>query len=198
METAPSGHAAGGGFASMLTSPSELSDADLVARCLEEDARAWEVLVRRYRRLVWSIALGRGLQEDDAGEAFQRTWVTVHRSLGSLRSVDRLTSWIAAVARSQASRVLRSKSLDRRVAKELEERARAAGDSADAAEEFQDVAGALDRLGGKCRDLLKLLYWEDASYDDVTRATGMAAGSVGPTRARCLAKLRALMEGDAP
>lgn len=184
----------------MLVSPSDLPDDQLVARCLEEDGRAWEVLVRRYRRLVWSIALSRGLQEDDAAEAFQRTWVTVHRSLRSLRSIDRLTSWIAAVARSQASRVLRSKSLDRRVARELEERARAAGEGTEEAEDFQHVSAALDRLTAKCRDLLRRLYWEEDSYDSVVRATGMAPGSVGPTRARCLAKMREIlesMEGDA-
>lgn len=181
----------------MLTSPSDRTDAELVERCLAQDDRAWEVLVRRYRRLVWSVALSRGLREDDAEEVLQATLVQVHRSLDTLRTVDSLAGWIAAVARSRASRILRGRARDRRAEAALEERARAAtGESAEEAERFQAVSAAVDRLSKRCRELLRRLYWEDASYASVARETGMAPGSVGPTRARCLGKLRELLEGS--
>lgn len=176
--------------------PSDRSDAALVASCLEGDGRAWEILVRRYRRLVWSIALTRGLSEDEAEDAFQETWIRVHEALGTLRSVESLTGWIASVARSQVSRAHRGRKRDRRAAEELEGRARiaAAGDSAEEAEAFQEVSAAVDRLAGRCRDLLRMLYGEEASYDLVVERLGMARGSIGPTRARCLEKLRGLVE----
>jgi len=176
--------------------PSDRSDAALVALCRAGDGRAWEVLVRRYRRLVWSIALTRGLTEDEAEDAFQETWVRVHGALGGLRSVESLTGWIASVARSQVSRVHRGRKRDRRAAEEMEGRARlaAAGESADEAEAFQEVSAAVDRLAGRCRDLLRMLYGEEASYDAVVKKLGMARGSIGPTRARCLGKLKELVE----
>ena len=179
----------------MLTSPSELPDQVVVARCLEGDARAWEVLVRRYRRLVWAVALGQGLSEADAEDAFQSTWLRVHGSLGNLRSVESLAGWIAAVARSQCGRIRRRRDLDRRIAPVLEEKARRAGGTAADAEAFQGLAAGLDRLAARCRDLLRMLYWEQEPYAAVTRRLGVPHGSIGPTRARCLAKLRSILEG---
>ena len=176
--------------------PSDRSDAELVSLCIEGDGRAWEVLVRRYRRLVWSIALTRGLKEDEAEDAFQETWIRVHGALGTLRQVESLTGWIASVARSQVSRVHRGRKRDRKAAEEMEGRARiaAAGDSADEAERFQEVSAAVDRMAGRCRDLLRMLYGEEASYDAVMKRMRMARGSIGPTRARCLEKLKGLVE----
>jgi RNA polymerase sigma factor (sigma-70 family) len=182
----------------MLTHPSTLSDTELVARCLEGDARAWEVLVRRYRRLVWAVALGQGLSEADGEDVFQSTWLRVHEALGSLRSVEGLAGWIAAVARSQCGRLTRRRDLERRTAPLLEERARMAEAPAGEAEAFQSVGAAVDRLAARCRDLLRMLYWERASYAAVTRRLRVPQGSIGPTRARCLEKLRSLMEEDRP
>jgi DNA-directed RNA polymerase specialized sigma24 family protein len=55
----------------------------------------------------------------------------------------------------------------------------------------------LDRLDTRCRDLLRLLFADDderPAYDEVARRMAMPVGSIGPTRARCLGKLRALVE----
>ena len=72
----------------------------------------------------------------------------------------------------------------------------AAGESADEAERFQEVSAAVDRMAGRCRDLLRMLYGEEASYDLVVKKLGMARGSIGPTRARCLEKLKGLVEEE--
>ena len=109
----------------MVLHPSDRSDAELVALCIEGDGRAWEVLVRRYRRLVWSIALTRGLREDEAEDAFQETWLratdAIHPvRLSTLRREPRApwtriqVSWKASSASSSRSPRVRAMDQTRR------------------------------------------------------------------------------------
>ena len=176
-------------------------DGDLVRRCLEGHAEAWEALIRRYRRLIYSMPAAYRISGDEADEIFQSVAVKLFQNLGSLRSTDSLASWIAVTARRECQAARRGEArftdLDSHVAAGNEPRDEAP-DVLQAIEEIEaehTVALALERLGEPCRSLLTALYVEDPppSYEELGRRLGRPIGSLGPTRARCLKKLKELV-----
>ncbi len=177
-------------------SPSpETPDRDLLQRCRSGDARAWEALVRRYERLVFSVALRNGVNREDAADVTQSSFIALLDAIDVLRDDERLGSWLMTVARRQSWRIRRRS-----------ERERALPDGSATAdnviEDWDQVAwvhGALQELGDPCRELLVALYFDpnEPSYADVADRLGRAIGGIGPLRARCLARLRELMEGAA-
>ncbi len=173
-------------------------DRELVRACRKGDAKAWEELIRRYRRLIYSIPHVFGFAADRADEIFQRVAVKLVEHLGEIRRVEGLASWIAVTARrecrSYAEMDARFASLDElgggsptRNDPDILERL-------DAIEREHAVALAFERLDEPCRKLLSALYVEDPtpSYKEIAQRLGRPVGSLGPTRARCLAKLAAL------
>ena len=75
----------------------DAKDSELIAACLQKDGKAWEILVRRYRRLVFSIPIKWGLKHEDAMEVFQGVWLDCFRQLHSLRDLDRLQPWLTRI-----------------------------------------------------------------------------------------------------
>ncbi len=181
--------------------PSTAGDADLVRACLDGDGAAWEELIRRYRRLIYSIAIRFRLGDDLADDAFQRVALKLLSELGRLRRVESLGSWIGTVTRHECGALLRER---RRGGAALEDAPEPADDApglADAlaaVEREHALALALERLPPPCRTLLTALYVEDPtpSYTVIAERLGRPIGALGPTRARCLKKLLALyLEG---
>jgi RNA polymerase sigma factor (sigma-70 family) len=172
------------------------SDADLVARCLDGDERAWESLVRRYRRLVYSVPMRMGLKGEDADDVFQETFATLLTRLGTVRDAARLGLWLAVTARRKGlDRVTRSQAAREVELPETLEVASTASlpvDELMRLERQHAVRRALQQLPERCRRLLEALYQEDAqpAYRDVASTLGVPVGSLGPTRARCLDRLR--------
>jgi RNA polymerase sigma factor (sigma-70 family) len=151
--------------------------------------------VARYERLVFSVALRNGLSREDAAEVTQTTFIALLESIGELREEDRLSFWLMTVARRQAWR-LRA----RQARLEPWTDDRHAGD-AEPIRDWERVAvlhDGLARLGSPCNDLLFALYFDPAapSYAQIARRLGRAIGGLGPLRARCLQKLRALVGED--
>ncbi len=177
----------------------------LVARCRRGEAAAWEELLERYGRLLWSVARSLGAREDEAEEIFQRTWVAVVEGIHELRDPSRLTSWIASTARyqtmrlwSEHRRLRRAVSLDAALGSGLEpEIPPEAGAALEQLEATTALHQALDLLDARCRRLLELLFLADppADYRQAAAQTGLAVGSIGPIRARCLTRLADLYTG---
>lgn len=177
------------------------ADTQLIEACLAGDGAAWNRLVERYQRLVYSIALRQGLTAEDADDVFQAVFVILLGKLDTCRDHERLGSWLTTITRREAWRVLRE-----RVAREGtagDEDALVARPAADPPPEavFQEmeeqdlIRQAMDRLGGRCRRLLWHLFYshEHPSYADIARELSMPEGSIGPTRARCLERLKATL-----
>jgi len=172
----------------------EPTDAELLARCRERDADAWDLLVKRYERLVFSVARRNGLSTDDASDVTQATFLALLDALEKLRDEERLASWLMTVARRQAWRI---RNLSRRHT-DLDAVPEASEDP------FQDwdrviaLHDALAELGGPCRELLEALYLDDTSpsYAEIAERLGRSIGGIGPMRGRCLEKLRALLTED--
>lgn len=181
----PRGHAAGSEHA---------TDADLLRRCRARDASAWNELVGRYERLVYSVALRNGLGAEDAADVTQSTFVTLIDSLDRIRDEERLPSWLMTVARRQA---WRTRNLSRRSVA-LEEVDPGAEDPLAEWATVIALHDALGELGGSCRELLLALYFEpeSPSYAEIAARMGRSIGGIGPLRGRCLDKLRGLLEEE--
>jgi len=175
--------------------------ADLLARCREGDDRAWNQLVDRYEGLVWSVAVQIGLDRDDASDVFQYVWMELHRSLARIRDAESLPKWLMVATRRQAYKVsARSRrlglTLEDESAPDLLDPARLPDDRIEEMETRRRLEEALARMKPADAQLLRLLFLDPAqpSYEEISRRTGLAIGSIGPIRARCLKRLRALME----
>lgn len=179
----------------------------LVQRCLAGDGPAWALLVRRYQRLVHTVVLRMGLDEHVAADVFQATFERLWRHLPRLEAPGRVRAWLVTTARREAlqqrERQRRDVPLDAEsadgttLADTLADDAPGAEAQLEALQTADRVRHALDTLGGRCRALLLALHADEPvpSYGEVSARLGLPVGSIGPTRARCLDKLRALLRG---
>ena len=173
------------------------SDAELLERCRRGDAQAWDALVSRYERLVFSVAQRNGLSREDAADVTQTTFVALIDGLSRIEDETKLASWLMTVARRQAWRM---RSVSRRTVP-LEAMADHVADPSDPYADWDTqvaVHDALATLGGTCRDLLIALYFEPAapSYAEIAERFDRAIGSIGPLRGRCLERLRGIMSEE--
>jgi RNA polymerase sigma factor (sigma-70 family) len=187
--------------------PPGAEDAALVARCRAGDAAAWPLLVRRYQRLVYAIVGRAGLDAHAAADVFQTVFSRLVQHLPKLAQPERLQAWIVTTARREALLARRVGQRTVSLSRDDDEDGAPAFDVADDAPLAEDALSslqqqhrlrqALDALDARCRDLLLLLFRDEddkVGYEDIGRRLGMPVGSIGPTRARCLGKLRQLVE----
>lgn len=183
-----------------MTKPPQLTDQQLIDRCREGRQDAWAEVVARYQRLVFSIPLNFGLSHADAADIAQLTFTTLVQHLDRLRPDSNLAGWLSTVARRHALHHLRKRRReflgDEADIGESETLASLA--VPDSAERWQRVAWldqGLNLLDKRCRELLLLLYFaeEQPAYEEVAARLGLAVGSIGPIRGRCLDRLRAIL-----
>jgi RNA polymerase sigma factor (sigma-70 family) len=182
------------------------SDRPLIRACLSGDRQAWETLIRRYQRLLYAIPVRCGLSEDDAADVFQTVCVRLLENLEKLREEAHLTSWLITTTKRESWRVQK---LRRRhePSSDLDESGESGLEEIPAdipppheeivrLEEAQTVRLALVELGGRCQTLLELLYQTDPtpSYAEIAERLQVSVGAIGPTRARCLQKLKKILE----
>jgi len=180
----------------------EQDDAALVLACRGGDQRAWDLLVGRYERLIFSVARRAGLDQDQAAEVLQRVFLILVERLDSIEQPERIGAWLVGTARFEIWRLRRRARVANRygVADELvEEHADGMPTLDELLEEEEErgrVRAAVAKLDGRCRQLIELLFYQDhpVGYAEVGATLGMSAGSIGPTRARCLEKLRRALE----
>ena len=175
--------------------PLEPTDAALIAGCRRGQSDSWDQLVRRYERLVYSVALRSGLSPTDASDVTQATFIALLDACGSLREDERIAAWLITVARRKAWRS------SRRQARESL-RAEVPDQSSDQLpwEDIATLHHALLQLAIPCRELLLALYFdpERPSYAEIATRFGRSVGGIGPMRGRCLDRIRALLtDGEA-
>jgi len=171
------------------------TDRDLIRACRSGDARAWERLLDKYERLVYSISLNYGLTTDDAADVTQITFTILLQNLNTLPDEIHLSSWLATVARRHTWRLL---ARNRREAVNPDEDLAGneiLGGIVDNRERWEQVEWlnhGLSLLDERCRQLLLALYFdaEQPSYAHVANQLNMPLGSIGPTRARCLEQMK--------
>jgi len=186
----------------------ELRDEDLLARCRDGDEFAWETLVNRYQRLVFSIPRRAGLNSDDCAEVFQEVFTALVRKLDDIDRPERLHAWLVTTARRKTSRlILKFRHIQQtnqsQPVQEDGKRERDAPDNAPLPDEAlvrleqqHHIWTAMSALDDRCRKLLVALFYhqEPPSYAELARSLDISEGSIGPTRGRCLEKLMRLIE----
>jgi RNA polymerase sigma factor (sigma-70 family) len=175
----------------MLNAVTNHVDNDLIERCVKGDQAAWKDLVDRYQRLVYSVALTFCNQNEDASDVFQQVWMELYQHLSDLRRIEALPAWLITVTRRTAYKLISS----RRGTEPLDENFADASAQLSHIESEHALERALSQLPERCRRLIDLLYFntDEPSYAEIAQRLAMPVPSVGPTRARCLEKLRKLL-----
>ena|ERR1700743_2660979 len=174
----------------------------LVQGCIQGDQRAWEELIDKYKRLIYSIPIKYGASPADAADVFQAVCIEVLNSLPQLKNVQSLRSWLITVTIRQAYRWKRKQTnhveLDAMEPDVAESIAFVAPvETLEQLEQEQIVRDVVAKLPPRHRELVQLLFFEQPPlpYAEVARRMGLATGSIGFIRGRCLDKLRrALVE----
>ena len=179
----------------MHSVPTPETDQELIQACRRGEGSAWERVLERYERLVYSIPLNYGLPTEDAADLVQITFTILLQSLDSLREDTHLAAWLATVTRRHTWRLLERRR--REGVNEEEDVAEmewkgSLDDQREHWERLEWITAGLDRLSERCKELLLALYFDpfEPSYEEVARRLGMPVGSIGPTRARCLEQLK--------
>ena len=180
----------------------------LVTRAANGDEAAWQDLVERFGGLVWSVTRAYRLTSADAADVFQTTWLRLAEHIRRIDHPDRIGAWLATAARREclqslraAGRTLPTDDMDRLdltpiTGNPTEEAVLAAEQEREDADRAALVWRALDRLSARCRELLRVLMASPPpSYAEIAAALGLPLGSIGPTRARCLQRLREEVTG---
>jgi RNA polymerase sigma factor (sigma-70 family) len=176
-------------------------DAELVERCLRGNEDAWRMLIEKYKNLIFSIPIKYGATREDAADIFQSVSLELFSQLSHLRQPGALRAWLITVT---ARKCLRGKrQLERRAEEVLNEtEANSGGEQTVAAavleelEQEQMVRDAIGRLPERCRQMIHLLFYEQPPrpYAEVAHCLGIATGSVGFIRGRCLKRLEEILE----
>lgn len=170
------------------------SDRSLIRACRRGDVGAWRNLLDRYERLVYSVPRRYRLSPEDAADITQLTFTILIQSMDTLSEDSNLGAWLITVARRHSWRLLERNR--RKVAGEYAIRGETntppASEEIERWERSEWLNQGLSLVSRDCRELLSALYLEpeQPSYVDVAARLGMAVGSVGPTRIRCLKRLR--------
>ena len=174
--------------------------AGLVRGAAGGDTEAWERLIDQFSRLIWSITGEYKLVESDAADVVQTTWLRLLEHIDRLQYPERVGSWLAATTRNECLRSLaRHKRLVLGHDTDDMDEAPAHGPEIDerllATERDQTVREALSRLPTRWQRLLEMLMADPpVSYAEISDELGLPVGSIGPTRGRCLSRLRVLLQ----
>lgn len=174
---------------------------DLVQAAAAGDRQAWDHVVDRFSGLLWSVAAGYRLSQADAADVFQTTWLKLLENLGRLRDPERVGAWLATTARRECQRALRRSDRVLPLSDERELEPDGTGPpppetSVLESERDRALWRAFAQLSDACQRLLRIAVVVSPSYAEVAAALDMPIGSIGPTRARCLARLRRNLVGS--
>ena len=170
---------------------------DLVTRAGNGDKQAWDAIVERYATLIWSICRRHRLSDADAEDVGQSVWLQLVDQLDRIRDPAALPGWLATVTRRECLRVLGAaraplaagyvmdaETIPDEQAGTAEQELLAAERHAALREAFRDLPPSGQRL------ILMLIQEPPVPYAEISVRQGIPVGSTGPTRSRCLDKLR--------
>lgn len=177
------------------------SDERLVRECCKGNQAAWSALIEKYKNLIFSIPIKFGLSRDDSADIFQAVCVDLLSSLQQLREPKALPKWLMQASFHQC---LRWKENRLNLASDIDEfEGQREGTADELPEEViiqiqreQNVREAMAALPERCHRVVDMLFFEDPPrpYQEVAKELGIATGSIGFIRGRCLKKMRQLLE----
>ncbi len=176
--------------------------ADLFDAWRDGDGRSMDDLVRLMTPVLWHVVRAYGLERTLAEDVVQTTWLQLVRGHGAIADSRAVSAWLTTTARREAWKVgkavgrvdtAESDDLDALLPEQASAEEHAALD-----DENRRLWAAVRRLAERCQRLLRVIAFEDRpDYARLARDLSMPVGSIGPTRSRCLAKLRDLLDAPA-
>jgi RNA polymerase sigma factor (sigma-70 family) len=174
-------------------------DQSLVQECLKGSEEAWSTLIDKYKNLIFSIPVKYGFSSEDATDIFQMVCLSLLSHLPRLREPRALAAWLIQTTAHNCFRwqTRRERQID------VVHEQNVPGEAPKIPDEIlrdlereQLLRDAVAELSGDCRRLVELLFFQSdsLSYDEIAGVLGIPKGSVGPTRMRCLEKLRQSLE----
>jgi RNA polymerase sigma factor (sigma-70 family) len=168
---------------------------ELVGQANAGSEAAWASIVDRFSGLVWATARAHRLSPAQAADVTQNTWLRLVENLDRVQDPERLGAWLATTARRECLRCIRLSQREQPTDEEWISGIPSPGDAVDAGllgrERDAGLRRALAAISERCQELLRLVAApEPPSYEEIGAALGMPVGAIGPTRARCLEKLR--------
>jgi RNA polymerase sigma factor (sigma-70 family) len=180
--------------------PGELSwtDARLVRECVGGNEAAWAALVDKYKNLIFSIPIKQGMPRDDAADVFQRVCLLLLAELPHLREPKALPMWLIRVTSRECYRWRRqehpypARDLARADTATIADEQPLADEMLVRIKDEQALRDALRALPTRCRELIEMLFFETPArpYREIASKLGLATGSIGFIRGRCLGRLR--------
>jgi RNA polymerase sigma factor (sigma-70 family) len=171
------------------------ADSQLVKRCIAGDEQAWAHLLERYKNLIFSIPMKYGFSRDDAADIFQMVCADLLTELPRLRETAALPAWLIRVTSHKCFH--RTRELRRFTGDEPEDMQLPAEGALPEAmlqevQQEQAVRQAISTLAPRCQRLIRMLFYESPCrpYTEIAQELGLAEGSIGFIRGRCLEKLR--------
>jgi RNA polymerase sigma factor (sigma-70 family) len=186
------------------TPPTHVDLDGLVRRAAEGDAESWRQITERFTRLLWSVARSHRLNDMDAADVVQNTWLRLLENLSKIEQPQALPKWLATTARREALSVIRRRQRDV-LTRDDDDTWEVVDDRLPEIDApFLDVErdrhlwDCFRQLPERDQVLLRVLMASDTPhYADVAAALDMPVGSIGPTRMRALARLRQIVEASA-
>lgn len=166
-----------------------------LVRAASTDESAFAELVGEFGRMVWNVARAHRLSRHDAADVCQTVWLRLATHVTTIRDPDTIAGWLKTTARHECLSFIRARS--RWVPVGLD-----GGEGADhrsppldvglvAEERHRALWEAFSTLPDHCQAILRLLLVDPPlSYDEIAAALDIPRGSIGPTRQRCIEKLR--------
>lgn len=177
------------------------NDEDLVEECLRGNEHAWAGVVDKYKNLVYSAPVKYRMSPQDAADVFQEVWLDLYTQLGNLRRPGALRGWLISVAMHKCfqwkrRRIRKAEQQPHEFDREPAAREMLFPEWKEQVETQQTLRDTISHLPERDRRIVDLLFYQDppAAYAEVARQLGLAEGSIGFMRGRCLTKLRTVLE----
>jgi RNA polymerase sigma factor (sigma-70 family) len=177
------------------------SDEQLVQACLDDNQEAWGALVNKYRNLIFSVPIKLGLSRDDASEVFQNVCLTLISELRRIREPRTLAAWLIRVTAHECFHWRRKnnrlKAVDlNSLESEVNVPAGLTDVMIDQLRREQILREAISELPTRCNVLIRMLFFTTPAlpYEEIAGQLGLAKGSIGFIRMRCLKRLRRYLE----
>lgn len=197
---AEGGEARGYGALMTLFPASEWTNSRLVQECLRGNEQAWNLLVDRYKNLIYSIPIRYGLPPQDAADIFQAVCLDLFNEMGRLRDAEALQAWLIRVTTHKCYHWKRQQApvdgFDVDGLDGLSADSPAANEVMAGLEREQLVRDSIRMLPPRCREMITLLFFEHPPqpYHEVAEKLGLARGSIGFIRGRCLKRLKRILQ----
>jgi len=175
------------------------TDEQLIAACLEGDDSAWSMLIERYKNLVYSVPVKYRMPREDAADIFQAVWVELYTDLKNLRNAGAIRGWLLTVAAHKCYQWKQRREVvdpsDGAASAQVQDSRQLYPQWREEIEREQMLRDAVAQLPERCRTMVEMLFFQTPPlpYAEVARQLGLAEGSIGFIRGRCLDKLRKVL-----